>query len=149
MVWVGFCYTFKGLLFFFNGTVNADSYVKHLKNNFLPWYIEQNFKPVYFQHDNAPPHVSQVTKKSLVEWGLHVLKWPANSPDLNPVENLWKLLSDAVYANGKQYISIKELEKAIKEAYEKIDPDQLENLVKSMEKRLALVLLKQEEKIKY
>ena len=103
MCWVGFCYTFKGPLFFFNGTVNADSYVKHLKNNFLPWYIEQNFKPVYFQHDNAPPHVSQVTKKSLVEWGLDVLKWPANSPDLNPVENLWKLLSDAVYVNGKQY----------------------------------------------
>ena len=78
-----------------------------------------------------------------------LFEWQAISTDLNPIENLWKLLSNAVYANEKQYTSRKELEKAIKEAYEKIDPDQLENLVKSMEKRLALVLLKQGEKIKY
>ena len=79
---------FQRAAIFFFGTINADSYVKHLKNNFLPWYIEQNFKPVYFQHDNALPHVSQVAEKSLVEWGLDVLKLPANFPDLNHVENL-------------------------------------------------------------
>ena len=139
----------KGRYFFFNGTADAFSYIKHLRNNFLPWYTEQNFKPIYFQHDNAPPHVSRATKNSLAEWGLDVIKWPANSPDLNPVENVWKLLSDRVYASGKQYNSKKQLEKAIREAYEELDPTQLENLIKSMEKRLALVLLKQGGKVKY
>ena len=31
--------------------------------------------------------------------------WPPNSPDLNPIENLWSIVEQRVYANGKQYSS--------------------------------------------
>lgn len=42
------------------------------------------------------------------------MKWLSRSPDLNPIENLWGILSHAIYKNGKQYNNIKKLKKAIK-----------------------------------
>lgn len=41
------------------------------------------------------------------------MKWPSRSPNLNLIENLWGILSRAVYKNSKQYNNIKELENAI------------------------------------
>ncbi|KIH52661.1 hypothetical protein ANCDUO_17235 [Ancylostoma duodenale] len=36
--------------------------------------------------DNAPAHTSGFTKTKLKEWAVDVLQWPAESPDLNPIE---------------------------------------------------------------
>ncbi len=41
-----------------------------------------------FQQDVAPAHTAKSTKSWLNGHGVSVLDWPANSPDLNPIENL-------------------------------------------------------------
>ena len=46
------------------------------------------------------------------------MNWPANSPDLNPVKNLWAILCHSVYADGKQYTNITELKAAIISSWE-------------------------------
>ena len=45
-------------------------------------------------------------------YNLKVLKWPARSPHLNPIENVWGVLAREVYSNGKQYFSVQELKDA-------------------------------------
>ena len=47
-------------------------------------------------YDNAPIHTARIIENWLLEQGIEIMDWPPYSPDLNPIENLWKLLKDQI-----------------------------------------------------
>ena len=93
--------------------------------------------------DNAPSHAAHLTtsflKKILVKKG-EIMEWPACSPDLNPIENLWSILKTEVYAGGKQYSSKEDLGNAINTTAKGISSDTIKKLTSSMDRRLLSVV---------
>ncbi len=48
------------------------------------------------QHDNDTKHMDKATKESLQKKHVKVLEWSSQSPDLHPIDNLWRELKDRV-----------------------------------------------------
>ena len=77
-----------------------------------------------FQHDNDPKHTAKVVKKWLADKNINVLQWPSQSPDLNPIENLWRELKIRVMA--RRPYNLKELELIIKDEWAKIPVESMQ-----------------------
>jgi len=124
------------------GRMNASGYVNMLQNASLK---DEGIRLCgvnwVYQQDNAPIHTARSTRKFFEDEGISVLPWPACSPDLNVIENLWGHLVRRVYENGKQYDSINDLTKAIFDAWGKVPQDYLAKLVSSMKDRICEVLI--------
>lgn len=140
MVWLGFCSTGKLNLAFTSCKMNSSDYIQVLQNCLIPFRAKYRRKKFVFQQDNASIHTSSATKSWFSTKKIEVLKWPARSPDLNPVENIWGILVRRIYDNRKQYDTIDELKAAILKAWENIEPNILKNLVASMPKRIFQVI---------
>jgi len=100
-----------------------------------------------FQQDNDPKHTSRLAQAFLQENMPEVMAWPSNSPDLNPIENLWSIVKGNVERRMPK--NQDELERFMVEEWENIPDSTLINLVKSMKRRCELVIEKNGERIPY
>ncbi len=89
MIWGAMSSAGVGSLCFLKTNVTAPIYQEILENFILP-SVDQLFKDAdfIFQQDLLPAHTAKSTKSWLNDHGVGVFDWSANSPDLNPIENL-------------------------------------------------------------
>ena len=92
----------------------------------------------FFQHDNDPKHKAKTVSKWLGDNGIIVLMWPAQSPDLNPIENLWYEAERRL--GGRKFKKEDDLFNAVKKAWAEIPKERLEKLVESMPSRCKAVI---------
>ncbi|GBO37853.1 Transposable element Tc1 transposase, partial [Araneus ventricosus] len=124
-----------GNLHFFTGTIKVPDSIRVLEVNLRP-SVQRLFgrKRYLFQQDNARSHTAKITRTKHVP----VLEWPAASPDLSPIENIWRILKRNMAQRRPR--NIQQLQDYLRQEWEKISTDTLNRLVSSMPKRLAAVI---------
>ncbi len=139
MLWGCFSAKGPGRLICVKERMNGAMYREILSENLLPSARALKMKRGWvFQHDNDRKHTARATKEWLRKKHFKVLEWPSQSPDLNPIENLWRELKVRVAQRQPQNITA--LEEICMEEWAKIPATVCENLVKTYRKRLTSVI---------
>ena len=151
MIWGCFISDKLSPIVFIDGTVKKEVYVGMLEEYFLPFldavYTDDS-TPREFQQDNARPHTAKITRdwfKPLAEkYGLCLMQWPPNSPDMNLIEHLWTHLKrelhrrypDTVTLQGSPEFIKATLRERLYEVWWDIGTEVLNSLVESMPERV-------------
>lgn len=138
MIWT--CFSGHGVGPFHQIDITMDRFVyKNILETVMLPYAEWEM-PIrwVFQHDNDPKHTSKLVKDWFIANGIQVLDWPAQSPDLNPIENLFAILKRKV--GNRRFQNKKDLMDSLKFEWERIPMSTINNLLESMPRRCAEVI---------
>lgn len=139
MLWGCFAASGVGTLHRIEGIMRKEDY-----KDILEKYVKRDARNLglgrrwWFQQDNDPKHTAKLVTNWLNKEKIDVLEWPSQSPDLNPIENLWHELKVRVRARSPQNVT--ELETFCKEEWANIPQDVCSKLVDNYSKRLASVI---------
>ncbi len=132
MVWGCISAYGMGSLQALDATMNAERYIKVLEQPMRP------SRQCVFQQDNAKPHTAAITTAWLRSRRVQVLNWPACSPDLSPIENIWLIIEQKICQRWPQ--TLQQLETYIRQEWNQIPTPKLQKLITSMPRRLQTVL---------
>ncbi len=139
IIWAVMSSAGVGPLCFLKSTVNAAIYQQMLEHFMLPsadkLYGDADF---IFQQDLAPAHTAKGTKSWFNDHGVIVLDWPANFPDLNPIENLWDVVKRKMRDTRPN--NADDLKAAIKATWASITPEKCHRLIAFMPRRIDAVI---------
>ena len=138
MLWGCFAAGETGALHKIDGIMRQDNYreilKQHLKTSGTKLKLGRKW---VFQMDNDPKHTSKVVAKWLKDNKVKVLEWHLQSPDLNPIENLWAELKKRMRA--RRPTNLTQLHQLCQEEWAKIHPIYCGKLVEGYPKRLTQV----------
>ena len=122
-----------------DGKLNSTKYIKLLEDNKIFYLLNKRFgeKGYVFQQDGASSHRSAATLHFLsekVKLLSEDVKWPANSPYLNVIENLWAIIKARI--NTENIKTPKELFERVRKIWDEIPIETINKLIQSSDQRI-------------
>ena len=141
-VWGAFSVRGRTSLVRIEGRFNQHKYRQILEANLLPFMNAKHGGNDDFilQEDNCGPHRAKSIAKYLQTKGVTRMKWPAQSPDLNPIENVWGLLKMRLRKRLKQPTNCDELFTILQSEWNALSDEYFISLANSMASRVKKVV---------
>jgi len=142
MVWGCMGWNGVGVLTEVQGIMNGEQYCEILDGGVVESFekLEMPEGERTFQQDNDPKHTSKKATKWFEDNNIDVMAWPAQSPDLNPIEHLWVDLKKALKKYPTPPKGVHELWERVVEEWDKFSPEACQNLIESMPRRVQAVI---------
>lgn len=139
MLWGCISYNGTGMLVEVKGRIDSQKYVDIICDNLqLSAHMMGLGNDFVFQHDNAPVHTSRLTLSFLADHGVKIMKWPPQSPDINPIEHLWAILKRKVKVlQRRQQQTFRD---AVMKAWSELPLSLIHSLIDSIPSRLLAVI---------
>jgi transposase len=138
MVWA--CISMKGVgeVGNIDGIMDGPAYVKLLDKHLIKTIRKdkQRHGNFIFQQDGDPKHTSALARHWFEDNHIEVMEWPAQSPDLNPIENLWDNLKWCLNGYERTPASVHELMEKIEVEWRRTPVPEVQNLILSMPRRI-------------
>jgi hypothetical protein len=136
MIWGAICYGSKSPLIFIQGSMNARRYVQEVLQPVLVPYV-QDIPNGLYQQDNARPHIARVSLEYLEHPNVNLLPWPPRSPDLSPIEHVWDMIGQRLKNLARRPQTIQQLRHEIQVVWDALPQEEIDNLIRSMPRRVA------------
>ena len=121
---------------------NSEEYLEVI-SEVLPNFFQNS--EFIWMHDNEPIHKTQEIRDFFDFYEIPKMMWPARSPDLNPIENLWGQITrklDLLVDIQGEATSANQLWQRVQACANQINQSTFKNLYNSMLKRIRLVIEK-------
>ena len=142
MFWGCMCWEGVGYGVKIDGKMDAELYTSILEDELmesLKWWNKE-VEDILFQQDNDPKHTSKKAQELFKDHEMEVMRWPPQSPDLNPIEHLWKDSKKSINSYNRPPSGVFELWERAAEKWGEIIKEQCQGLIQSMPRRLAAVI---------
>ncbi|GFY07139.1 transposable element Tcb2 transposase [Trichonephila clavipes] len=137
MVWAGIMINGRTRLHVVaNGTMTGQRYIDEVLLPHVRLFRGAVGDKFVFMDDNATCHRTLAVQDCLDSEGIQRLVWPARSPDLNPIENVWDALGRQVAGRNYPPTNLNTLIRALTEEWDKLPQQLLDNVVQSMVRRV-------------